>query len=222
MGSRFATDIDELPTIVPIFPLQGAVLLPRAHLPLNIFEPRYLNMTHDAMSGDRLLAMVQPTEPERIDPADQPPVYRTGCVGCITSYTETDDGRLLITLTGVCRFDVVEELPLANGYRRVQADYGSYRSDLTTEPEAEIDRERLLTTLRGYFETRSLSTDWTAIEETSDELLVNSLAMMCPLKAREKQALLECSDLTQRCETMVALLEMATLAGEGGKDDLAH
>ncbi|MCH8002929.1 MAG: LON peptidase substrate-binding domain-containing protein [Proteobacteria bacterium] len=202
----FRPDFDDLPRVVPIFPLPGVLLLPGGRLPLNIFEPRYLAMVRDALSGERTIGMIQPcAEAPDVGAAR---VYETGCAGRITAFSETDDGRYLITLTGVIRFDVERELPPIEGYRRVVADYGRFRGDLEEEA-SEIDRERFLETLGCYFEANGIEGDWTAIEEAGDAALVTSLAMICPFAASEKQALLEAMSLPERARTMTAIMEMA-------------
>src|SRR6266581_2253875 len=147
-----------LPAILPIFPLTGVLLLPRGRLPLNIFEPRYLAMTRDALAGERLIGMVQPSEPGGSGP--NPPVYPTGCAGRITSFSETEDGRYLITLTGISRFRIGEELPLLDGYRRVVPEWGEFIRDLAGEDEGGFDRDRLLRGLKGYFQQHQISADW--------------------------------------------------------------
>ena len=202
----FQPDFDDLPRVVPIFPLPGVLLLPGGRLPLNIFEPRYLAMVRDALSGERTIGMIQPcAEAPDVGAAR---VYETGCAGRITAFSETDDGRYLITLTGAIRFDVERELPRIEGYRRVVADYGRFRGDLEEEA-SEIDRERFLETLGLYFEANGLECDWKAIEEAGDAALVTSLAMICPFAAPEKQALLEAMSLPERARTMTAIMEMA-------------
>ena len=202
----FRPDFDDLPRVVPIFPLPGVLLLPGGRLPLNIFEPRYLAMVRDALSGERTIGMIQPcAEAPDVGAAR---VYETGCAGRITAFSETDDGRYLITLTGVIRFDVERELPPIEGYRRVVADYGRFRGDLEEEA-SEIDRERFLETLGCYFEANGIEGDWKAIEEAGDAALVTSLAMICPFAAPEKQALLEAMSLPERARTMTAIMEMA-------------
>ena len=202
----FRPDFDDLPRVVPIFPLPGVLLLPGGRLPLNIFEPRYLAMVRDALSGERTIGMIQPcAEAPDVGAAR---VYETGCAGRITAFSETDDGRYLITLTGTIRFDVERELPPIEGYRRVVADYGRFRGDLEEEA-SEIDRERFLETLGCYFEANGIEGDWKAIEEAGDAALVTSLAMICPFAASEKQALLEAMSLPERARTMTAIMEMA-------------
>jgi Lon protease-like protein len=211
MPGAFDLGFEDLPRIIPIFPLSGALLLPQGKLPLNIFEPRYLQMTQDALAAKRVIGMVQPENNE-----EPPAIFGTGCMGRITSFSETDDGRLLITLAGMCRFNIIEELPLLNGYRRVVADCHRYRDDLTTDHQAEIPRERLLEALRGYLALKHVDANWEAIEKTDDLDLVTSLAMMCPFEASEKQALLEAPAMSDRADIMVTLLEMALLEGSDG------
>ncbi len=200
-----------LPDTLPIFPLAGVLLLPRARLPLNIFEPRYLAMTRDAMVGARMIGMVQPLDAED-DGGLAPEVYGTGCVGRIKEFEETDDGRFLITLAGLCRFAIVDELPLADSeYRRVHADYDAYAADLVAPGDSDVDRERLLSAVEAYFKVKGFTTDWDTIREASNESLVTSLAMICPFAANEKQALLESGDTGERARVIVALMEMTAL-----------
>ncbi len=213
----FQPDFEALPRVVPIFPLPGVLLLPGALLPLNIFEPRYLAMVRDAISGERVIGMIQPCEAAPDVGAAK--VYETGCAGRITVFSETGDGRYLITLTGLIRFDVARELPMIDGYRRVAADYGRFRRDLD-EPAGEIDRAQLLQTLGAYFAANGIEGDWKAIEETEDETLVTSLAMVCPFAAPEKQALLEAMTLSERARAMTAIMAMA--AHEPGGAGAAH
>jgi uncharacterized protein len=198
-----------LPDIIPIFPLPGVLLLPRGRLPLNIFEPRYLAMTSDALGGPRLIGMIQPTDPNVRE--REPAVYPTGCAGRITSFAETPDGRFLITLTGMSRFRVREELPLLRGYRRVVPEWRDFVNDLEASPAPAFDRDRLLEALKGYFAQHQLKADWDAVKATPSEELVTSLAMMCPFEPREKQALLEAADVTARAELLTAIVEMAAV-----------
>jgi uncharacterized protein len=203
-----------LPATIPIFPLSGVLLLPRGRLPLNIFEPRYLAMTKDALGGERLIGMVQPSEPQddnRGGGQMNPPVYPVGCAGRITAFAETDDGRYLITLTGVSRFRIKEELPLLSGYRRVVADWAPFARDRDETAEPGFDRERFARALKGYFAQRQISADWEAIEKAPGEHLLTSIAMLCPFAPNEKQALLEAGDLEERARLLVALIEMATI-----------
>jgi Lon protease-like protein len=203
-----------LPDTLPIFPLTGVLLLPRGRLPLNIFEPRYLAMTRDALGGERLIGMVQPNEPQqdnRGGGALNPPVYPIGCAGRITSFSETDDGRYLLTLTGVSRFRIRDELPLLSGYRRVVAEWQPFAHDVDTPSGTEFDRERFIRGLKGFFTQRQISADWEAIEKAAGEHLINSIAMLCPFAPSEKQALLEAPDLDERARLLIALVEMAAV-----------
>jgi Lon protease-like protein len=200
---------------LPIFPLPGVLLLPRGQLPLNIFEPRYLAMTRDALAGDRLIGMVQPSDP-RQPLAGSPPVYPTGCAGRITSFSETEDGRFLITLTGLCRFRIGEELPPASGYRRVVPQWDEFTRDLRSEREPGFDRERLIRGLRSYFDRHQIKAEWNAISSVPGERLITSIAMVCPFEPSEKQALLEAPDLEARARLLTAIVEMAVLDQSGG------
>jgi Lon protease-like protein len=217
--SRTAFDpaFEDLPRVLPIFPLEGVLLLPGGRLPLNVFEPRYLAMFDAALASNRLIGMIQPCE-DRGD-AEAPKVYETGCVGRITSFTETDDGRYLVTLSGLLRFDVLREMP-SGSYRQVEPDYRRFAGDLD-EDRSTIDRDRLIKVLNAYFEANSIEGDWEAIEQTGDERLVTSLAMICPLGAPEKQALLESITLTERAEALTAIMEMAT-HGRDGESEAKH
>jgi uncharacterized protein len=202
---------------LPIFPLADVLLLPRGRLPLNIFEPRYLAMTRDALAGDRLIGMVQPSDPNQ--PASgNPPVYPIGCAGRITSFAETEDGRYLITLTGLCRFRIREELPLHSGYRRVIPKWDEFASDLRNPREPGFDRERLMRGLRAYFDKHQIKADWDAINSVPGERLTTSIAMVCPFEPSEKQALLEARDVDERAKLLTAIVEMAVMEGpsEGG------
>ncbi len=210
--SPFDPDFEDLPEVLPVFPLEGVLLLPGGRLPLNIFEPRYLAMVRDAIAGTRLIGMVQPSDdgPEQGSAA----VYRTGCAGRIVAFEETSDGRNLITLNGLIRFDIESELPLLKGYRRVAAVYERFRADLEGDGGA-IDRESLLSALGSYFDSAGIQSDWRTIEDAPDEQLVTSLAMACPFEPSEKQALLEARTLPERAETMTAILKMSAHGPEG-------
>jgi Lon protease-like protein len=203
-----------LPDTLPIFPLTGVLLLPRGRLPLNIFEPRYLAMTRDALGGERLIGMVQPSEPQRDNRgggAINPPVYPVGCAGRITAFSETDDGRYLLTLTGVSRFRIRDELPLLSGYRRIVAEWQPFAHDVDTPTGSEFDRDRFIRGLKGFFTQRQISADWEAIEKAAGEHLINSIAMLCPFAPSEKQALLEAPDLDERARLLITLVEMAAV-----------
>jgi len=209
----FVPPFEDLPDTLPIFPLPGTILLPRCRLPLNIFEPRYISMTEAALGAGRVIGMIQPVDPGietgTDDPA--PEVYRTGCAGRISSFSETDDGRILLILTGMCRFDVAEELQVDTPYRQVRAHWDPYRADLESFGSGEIERDDMFAILRAYFDARGLDTDWESLETSDDERLVNSLVMSCPFDASEKQGLLEAASVRERTRMMIALMEMATL-----------
>lgn len=199
----------DLPDIIPVFPLGGAVLFARWSLPLNIFEPRYLNMIDDAMYGKRIIGIIQPRGEDGDD------LVAVGCAGRITSYTETPDGRYLITLSGICRFRVVRELDVATPYRQVQADYAPFASDFAPPPVTLTgagvpDRDTLITALRQYLERANLRADWSGIDDAPFEMLVNALSAGCPFGPAEKQALVEAPTLADRAATLEALLRMDT------------
>ncbi|MEO1191953.1 MAG: LON peptidase substrate-binding domain-containing protein [Pseudomonadota bacterium] len=218
--SPFDPPFDLLPKHLPIFPLPGALLLPGGRLPLNIFEPRYLAMVSDALRGDRLIGMVQPRESQTALGA--PEIYDLGCAGRLTAFSETEDGRYLVTLDGLVRFRVAQELEQApGGYRQVEADYSGFRDDLL-EQEAQIDRPKLLTTLRSFFDKNGISGDWETIEQTGNERLVTSLAMLCPFSPSEKQALLEAPGLAERAESMITLLQLAAFESSEQTDRPRH
>lgn len=204
--------IDDLPKVIPIFPLGGAVLFPRGQLPLNIFEPRYLMMIDNAIAGHRSIAMIQPRPEEH--GAERPLTYRTGCLGRITQFSETGDGRYLITLTGLTRFNVAEELIVTTPYRQVRPDYQPFGGDLN-EPLGDegFDRPRFEEALKHYLDANDLSADWEAVEGAPAEPLVNALAAMCPFSDGEKQAILEAPTLTDRAAILMTILEMSS-AGE--------
>lgn len=212
-GYRRAAD---LPQLIPVFPLDGALLLPGGELPLQIFEPRYLNMVDDVMAGDRVIGMIQTKGGDR----SRPGLADVGCLGRITSYAETSDGRYLITLTGLCRFEPVEELNLRTPYRQVRAKYDRFEGDLATDEKAEAPeavRGRFAKALKRYLNHRDLDIDWETATTAPLEPLVNSLAMGLPFDPAEKQALLEAPGLTDRFEALTTLLEIDCL--EDGDDE---
>ena len=211
--SAFHPRFAELPEEIAVFPLSGALLLPQGRLPLNIFEPRYLAWTLDSLARGRMFGMVQP-DPRQPVGKTGPGLYGIGCLGRLTSFSETEDGRLLITLTGLIRFRIAEELAIApGGYRRVRADYAGFAQDLAADPgPSACDRAALLAALRPYFRARGIEANWEAVEQTADDMLVTTLSMVCPFEVSEKQALLEASDTTERARTLVVLLRMGAAA----------
>lgn len=203
----------DLPQVIPVFPLTGAIVLPRGQLPLNIFEPRYLNMVDGAMAGDRVIGMVQPQG----GPSALPGLSPVGCAGRVTSYAETSDGRYLITLTGICRFRILSELPVQTPYRQARADFRAFEADLASPDDGLLfDRDELLAALQGYLNPRGLDIDWDAAREAPEEALVNSLAMALPFEPAEKQALVEAATLADRLACLTALLRIdAAEPGDG-------
>mgnify|MGYP003700487637 CR=1 FL=1 len=218
--SRYDSSFADLPQTIPVFPLTGVLLLPRGMLPLNIFEPRYLNMVEDALKADRMIGMIQPSrEADRSD--KEPPLYAMGCAGRIVAFEETDDGRFLLSLKGVARFRIGEELATTRGYRRVAPDWGGFEDDLQEPESGTVARTKLFKSLKAFFKAQEIEASWEALNETPDERLVNSLAMICPFEASEKQALLEAPSLKERAEVLTALVEMAVLDTGGGGGDNA-
>ncbi len=201
----------DLPDVIPIFPLGGAVLLPRAQLPLNIFEPRYLAMTRDALARSRIIGMVQP-----MNGGIRPAVYSVGCAGRISAAEESEDGRILITLSGLKRFRIVEELATTTAYRQVRTDYTAFGQD-----DAEVGaltgdmRTHLLDRMHDYLRALGLDADWTAIEKANDDMLVSALTMLCPFENAEKQALLEAPQLADRAEVLMTLMAFVTQTQSG-------
>ena len=209
----FHPRFDQLPPEIAIFPLSGALLLPQGRLPLNIFEPRYLALTEASLASGRMFGMVQQDGAK--PPGDYgPATYGVGCLGRLTSFSETDDGRFLITLAGLIRFRIAEELSVApGGFRRIRADYASFYDDLDTgQPPPCFDRAAMLGALRSYFRARSIQANWDAIEKTDDALLVTSLSMVCPFAVAEKQALLEAPTPDDRAAMLLSLLDMGARA----------
>jgi Lon protease-like protein len=210
----FHPRLADLPREIAVFPLSGALLLPQGRLPLNIFEPRYLAMIMDSLANGRMLGMVQADARAPKGPGG-PGLYRIGCLGRLSSFSETDDGRLLITLTGLVRFRIIEELAVApSGYRRVRADYDAFAADLAIEANdpLAVDRAELLSALRPYFRARGIEANWDAVEQTADDMLVTTLSMVCPFDVPEKQALLEAPDAGERARMLVALMRMGAAA----------
>jgi Lon protease-like protein len=202
----FQPALGELDATIPVFPLPGAMLLPHGRLPLNIFEMRYLAMVEDAMGAGRMFGMIQP-DSLKAPVAHGSATFNVGCLGRITSFTETEDGRIVLSLLGVIRFAVVEEVAPRRGYRRMRVDYASYAGDLDV-PSGDIGlpRQALLASLRGYFERQGVTADWDSIGEMDDQTLLTALCMMCPFAPSEKQALLEADSPAQRTQILQALL----------------
>jgi hypothetical protein len=211
-GNRRYETAADVPLSVPVFPLSGALLLPSGQLPLNIFEPRYVAMTDAAMASDRLIGMIQPAL-DASDKAARPPLCEIGCLGRITQFSETGDGRYSIVLSGVSRFRIVEELSATTPYRQARISVDGF-SDLSAPLDGEegVDRSALLRTFRDYLSANDLDADWESVNRASNASLVTALSMMSPWGPPEKQALLECPDHAARARTLIAITEMA-LAG---------
>ena len=206
-----------LPSEVPIFPLGGTLLLPHGKLPLNIFEPQYIAMVEDALAGQRLIGMIQPDK-TRPGGGTGPALYGIGCLGRLSSFSETDDGRFLIALNGVIRFDLTGEEPLRRGYRRARISFARFMQDLHPPTALLLHRVPLLDALRAYFTANGFDANWSAIEDMGDDELVVTLCMVCPFDAAEKQALLEAADPAARADTLLALLQMGAHGSrEGGE-----
>jgi Lon protease-like protein len=218
MRSPIQTRFEDLPEELPIFPLSGALLLPWGRLPLNIFEPRYLNMILDALGAGRIIGMLQPDyDREGKDGGGEPAVYSIGCAGRIASFEETEDGRLLILLKGLCRFSIVSEIEGRKGYRRVKASYDAFKTDLDVPANFEVAREILFARLKPYLEASAMKLSVEVLKGLSDSTLVTSLCMVCPFDPREKQALLEAKTLKARYDALLALLQIAAFEA-GGAD----
>lgn len=208
----------DCPEAIPLFPLGGALLLPRGQMPLNIFEPRYLAMIDDALKGERVIGIIQP-EPENGRQPEIPPLLKVGCLGRITQFSETGDGRYIITLTGISRFRLLDELAVTTPYRQGRVSYDSFAADFVARTgEEEVDRKGLLKALRDFAKANDLKIDWKGVNEAPNEALVNALSMMCPFGPREKQALLEASTLKDRAEVLVAITEIELARGGGDPD----
>jgi len=209
---------EDCPSVIPVFPLPGALLLPRGQMPLNIFEPRYLTMVDDALKGERVIGMIQP-DAESLSSGPIPKLYHVGCAGRITQLAETGDGRYLITLVGIARFRIQEELPQTALYRQCRVTFEPFVPDFTARAgENEVDREGVVKALRDFVDAAHVKVDWRGIEEAPNEALVNALCMMSPFGVREKQALLEAPDLKTRAEVLIALTEIELARGNMGND----
>jgi len=215
----------DLPTRIPVFPLRGAILLPRAALPLNVFEPRYLTLVDHVMSNTRVMGIVQPSmagSPEHVlhlpgnesPEGKDVPLHHIGCAGRITTYQELEDGRYLVTLTGIARFEILTNCESPDPFRMVEVTYDRFANDLKEgHGEQNVDREHLLKVLRSYLEANNMDADWSAIQRASSEVLINALSVMSPYGPEEKQALLEAMDLKSRADVLIALAEMELASG---------
>ena len=213
---------DDLPGVIAVFPLPGALLLPRGQMPLNIFEPRYLAMIDDALrTGTRLIGMIQPDPAHPGPDQARPNLFSVGCIGRITQFAESGDGRYLIQLTGIARFRVEEEVQADTPYRQWRVTYRPFVDDFVARKgEGEVDRKTLLRTLADFLKANNLKADWAGIENAPNEALVNALAMMSPYGAAEKQALLEAPDLKTRAEILIAVTEIELAKGKTGETSL--
>ena len=209
---------DTMPRTIPVFPLSGALLMPQGQLPLNIFEPRYVAMVQDAMAGDRVIGMIQPKSDT--ESSEKPNLYEVGCTGKISEHRETNDGRTLIVLTGVCRFKIIEELPAITRYRQILASYAQFRPDFHISKEPNFPRKKLESSLERYFSHKAIEADWEAIKDAPDDALVSALVMMAPFSSAEKQALIEAVTQTEQGHILSSLMDMLVLesqqAGPGG------
>ncbi len=205
--SPFPARPQDLPESFPVFPLAGALLLPQGRLPLNIFEPRYLAMVEDALAAGRVFGMIQPDQTREAG-ATGPALFGVGCLGRLVAFSETEDGRYVITLAGLSRFRTAAESDMRRGYRRVRADFAEFLDDLTAPATALADRPALLTALRAYFTHRGFNANWEAINKMADHELVTTLSMVCPFEPVEKQALLEARTEADRAATLLALLRI--------------
>ena len=208
--TRYQSTAD-LPDVIPVFPLAGGLLLPRADLPLNIFEPRYHAMVDYALRSDRLIGMIQPVVG---DGEEVPKLLSIGCVGRITAFQESSDGRMSMVLTGLCRFETVSEIAVETPFRQLQVNYDNFAADLVSENGARsVNREALIKAFRQYLDANNMSANWEEVEQVSTETLVNALSQMAPYPAPEKQALLEAADLQSRADMLIALTELALAGG---------
>jgi len=240
MRSPIQTRFEDLPEILPVFPLSGALLLPWGRLPLNIFEPRYLNLVLDSLKNGRVFGMVQPDYDKSERPkfeamnleamkptgdgdvlhsdADEPAVYSVGCAGRVSSLEETEDGRLLITLKGLARYRIQNEVEGMKGYRRMRVSYDAFKTDMEPMAKFDLNRDELLGRLKPYLDAQGMRLNVDAIKGLSETTLVTSLCMICPFDPREKQALLETPTVEERAKTLLALLQMGAF-DTGGKPD---
>jgi len=217
-GGIFDPEFDQLPMRIPIFPLPSALLLPGGQLPLNVFEPRYLAMVKHALATPtRLIGMVQPRDLAGDATAEQPPLFETGCAGRVSFFQESDDGRFVIALNGVCRFHRLDQQLDPNGFLVADVDWRPFANDLRMDISA-LDRDPLMDVLRRYFDLKGFETDWTQIENSDNHQLLATLSMVCPFEVAEKQALLEADSMASRADLLIAMMEMAIHDETGGND----
>jgi len=217
-GGIFDPEFDQLPMRIPIFPLPSALLLPGGQLPLNVFEPRYLAMVKHALATPtRLIGMVQPRDLAGDTTAEEPPLFETGCAGRVSFFQESDDGRFVIALNGVCRFHRLDQQLDPNGFLVADVDWRPFVNDLRMDISA-LDRDPLMDVLRRYFDLKGFETDWTQIENSDNHQLLATLSMVCPFEVAEKQALLEADSMASRADLLIAMMEMAIHDETGGND----
>ena len=217
-GGIFDPEFDQLPMRIPIFPLPSALLLPGGQLPLNVFEPRYLAMVKHALATPtRLIGMVQPRDLAGDATAEEPLLFETGCAGRVSFFQESDDGRFVIALNGVCRFHRLDQQLDPNGFLVADVDWQPFANDLRIDISA-LDRDPLMHVLRRYFDLKGFETDWTQIENSDNHQLLATLSMVCPFEVAEKQALLEADSMASRADLLIAMMEMAIHDETGGND----
>ncbi len=217
--AAFHPRAEDLPTEFPVFPLSGALLLPRGKLPLSIFEPRYKALTEDSLGGGRMFGMIQP-DATRPDGPDGPALFHIGCLGRLSAFSESENERYQISLTGVIRFTIAEELEGRRGYRRVRGDWSEFLDDLDlSHRPIEVARDTLMTALRSYFTHRGVEANWDAIKRLREDELVVTLAMVCPFEPAEKQALLEARTIPDQAAMLLTLLRMGSIGpdAQGGR-----
>ena len=210
----FAPQFDDLPQSLAVFPLSSAFLLPSGHLPLNIFEPRYLQMVEDALADNRLIGMIQPQPQPHQQDQEKPALVKTGCAGKIVEFSETTDGRYLVNLCGIYRFDVTEEISTPKAYRVVKPDWTPYKGDVSAHRCLDLDREKLKALLHNYFDQHGMDCDWGMLDEAPDGRLITCLSMVCPFEQAERQALLEAPCCKSRAQIFMSMLEMAVRSGK--------
>lgn len=208
----FAPEFEDLPHIVPVFPLTGVLLLPGGRLPLNIFERRYLDMVDMALAGDRMIGIIQPRK--AASDHEKPELSAVGCVGKIIEFAETEDGRYIIALSGISRFQCGEELEVTTSFRQIKPDWDGYEKDVQSSGCLDIDRERLHQLLDKYFDQQGMECDWAQIEQAGDARLITCLSMICPFDAQEKQGLLEAPSCAARAKQFMTMLEIAVCGSE--------